>query len=59
VADTPPISLYSDGLVMAALMRRVLVVSRANRSTHRGMKDMLRRLVSTDSRILGGVMNEF
>ncbi len=59
VADTPPIGEFSDGLVMATLLGRVLVVSRANISTHRTMKDMVRRLVSTQCRIVGSVISSF
>jgi receptor protein-tyrosine kinase len=59
LVDTPPVAEFSDGLIMAALIGRVLVVSRANVSTHQNMKEMLRRLVSTRSRILGSVLNRF
>lgn len=59
VIDTPPIEEFSDGLMMAALIGRVLTLSRAQISTHRGMQDMLRRLVSTQARVLGSVINKF
>jgi receptor protein-tyrosine kinase len=59
VIDTPPIGEFSDGLLLAALTGRVLLLGRAQVTTHRGMKDMLRRLVSTQSRILGSVINTF
>jgi protein-tyrosine kinase len=59
VIDSPPVEAFSDGLIMAALAGRVLVVCRANISTHQSMKDMLRRLVSTQAHILGSVINQF
>jgi protein-tyrosine kinase len=59
VVDTPPIDEFSDGLILATLIGRVLVVSRSHVSTHRSMKDMLRRLVSTRCRILGSVLSRF
>jgi receptor protein-tyrosine kinase len=59
IVDTPPIGAYADGLIVASLVRRVLVVSRANVSTYTEMKDMMRRLVSTQARILGSVLNRF
>ncbi len=59
IVDNPPIGEFSDGLIMAALTGRVLILSRANISTHQSMKEMLRRLVSTQSRIVGSVINSF
>jgi len=57
--DTPPIAQYADGLTLAAMAGRVLVASRANVTRYRDMKDMLRRLNSTHSQILGAVINNF
>lgn len=57
--DTPPIAQYADGLTLAAMAGRVLVASRANVTRHRDMKDMLRRLNSTHSQVLGAVINNF
>jgi receptor protein-tyrosine kinase len=59
VIDTPPVSEYADGLAIATLAGAVLVVGRAAQTAHRSMKEMLRRLASTKSRILGAVINEF
>jgi protein-tyrosine kinase len=59
IIDTPPVSDYSDALAIATLAGRVLVVSRATATTHRSMKEMLRRLGSTQAQILGAVMNYF
>jgi receptor protein-tyrosine kinase len=59
VVDTPPIEKFSDGLILATLIGRAIVVSRAAVSTHRSMRDMMRRLASTQCRILGAVLNRF
>jgi protein-tyrosine kinase len=59
VIDTPPIGQYADALQIAAVAQRVLVVSRAERTTFKSMKDMLRRLAVTESKILGAVINRF
>lgn len=59
IIDTPPISIYADGLALAVLAGRVLVVSRSNETRHSDMKSMLRRLASTQSQILGAVINNF
>jgi receptor protein-tyrosine kinase len=59
VIDAPPISQYSDGLVIANRTGRVLLLSRAQHTPHRKMKDMLRRLASTRSEIQGAVISHF
>lgn len=59
VLDTPPVSQCADALAIATLAGRVLVLSRAQRTTYRDMREMLRRLATTQSRILGAVLNHF
>lgn len=59
VIDTPPIAQYADGLSLAAMAGSVLVASRSNVTRHTDMKDMLRRLRSTHSQVLGAVINNF
>lgn len=59
VFDTPPISAYADGLVTAAIVGRVLVLSRAQHTRYRDTRSMLRRLSSTRARTLGAVINHF
>jgi protein-tyrosine kinase len=59
VIDAPPISQYSDGLVIANRTGRVLLLSRAQHTPQRKMKDMLRRLASTRSEIQGAVISHF
>jgi receptor protein-tyrosine kinase len=59
VLDTPPISRCSDGLAVAAVAGRVLMVTRAKHTPYRAAKDLLRRLVNTQAQVLGAVVNNF
>ena len=59
VLDTPPVSQCADGLAIATLAGRVLVLSRAQHTPYKNTREMLRRLATTQSRILGAVMNHF
>jgi protein-tyrosine kinase len=59
IIDTPPVSQYADALTIAMIAGRVLVLSRAQSTRHNEMKNMLRRLASTQSQILGAVINNF
>jgi protein-tyrosine kinase len=57
--DTPPVSDFADGLLIASLATQVLALSRANKTAHDAMREMLRRLAATQSRILGAVISHF
>ena len=57
--DTPAVTEYSDALAIATLVGRVLICVRTAATPHRAMKEMLRRLESTQAQILGTVMNDF
>jgi receptor protein-tyrosine kinase len=59
VIDTPPVTQCADALAVATLVERVLVVSRAKHTPYVAAKDMLRRLETTQARILGAVINHF
>ncbi len=59
VIDTPPITDFADGLAIASMAEQVLVLSRANSTSHHDMREMLRRLAVTQSRIVGSVINSF
>jgi protein-tyrosine kinase len=59
VLDTPPLSKCADGIAVATLAGRVLLLSRARHTTYHGTRDMLRRLSTSQSRILGAVVNHF
>jgi protein-tyrosine kinase len=59
IIDTPPVSMYADGLAMATMVRRVLVLSRAKMTSYRKTGEMMRRLKTTRAQVLGGVINHF
>ena len=59
VLDTPPISQYADGLAVATLAGRVLVLGRAQHSAHKSTRELLRRLRTTQAKVLGAVLNHF
>jgi receptor protein-tyrosine kinase len=59
IFDTPPVTEFADGLAIASLAEQVVVVSRSNSTPHRNMKEMLRRMGGTRSRIVGAVINSF
>jgi protein-tyrosine kinase len=59
VLDTPPVRSYADGLAVATLAGKVLVISRGQRTSFKDTRDLLRRLGTTQSQILGAVINYF
>src|SRR5260370_3619930 len=59
VIDTPAVTDFADGLAIASFAKQVLLLSRTNTTGHKEMKDTLRRLATTNSRILGPVVNKF
>ena len=59
VLDTPPVSKFADGVAVATLAGRVLIVSRAQHTSFTSTRNMMRRLATTQSRILGAVLNHF
>jgi receptor protein-tyrosine kinase len=59
VLDTAPITEYSDGLAVASLIKRVLVLSRARHTPYKESRDMLRRLAAIRSQVVGAVINHF
>jgi len=59
VIDTPAVSQYSDALQIATLAQRVLALSRAESTSLKSMREMLRRLSATQSKIVGAVINRF
>jgi receptor protein-tyrosine kinase len=59
VLDTPPVSLCADGLAVATMAARALVLSRAQHTTYKSTRALLRRLASTQARLLGAVINHF
>jgi receptor protein-tyrosine kinase len=59
IIDTPPLMRYADGLMLATLAGQVIMVSRANMTPRRDIKEILRRLEGTRSSIIGAVINSF
>jgi receptor protein-tyrosine kinase len=59
VLDTPPVAQCADGLAVATMAARALVLSRAQHTTYKSTSALLRRLASTQSRLLGAVINHF
>jgi Mrp family chromosome partitioning ATPase len=59
IIDTPPITEFADGLAIASLAEQVVIVGRSGSTPHRNMKEMLRRLGGTQSRVVGAVINSF
>ena len=59
ILDTPPIKRYADGLAIATLAGRVLVLSRGQHTSFNETRELMRRLATTQSQILGAVINYF
>lgn len=59
VIDTAPIAEFADGLAIASLVGRVVVMSRAQHTPYRQMQDMLQRLSATRSQVMGAVISHF
>ena len=59
VVDTAPITEYSDGLAVANLVKRALVLTRARHTRCKESRDMLRRLAAIRSQVVGAVINYF
>jgi len=59
VLDTPPVEQCADGLAVATMAQRTLILSRARHTTYKSTRALLRRLGSTQSRLLGSVINHF
>jgi protein-tyrosine kinase len=59
VLDTPPIRQYADGLAIATLAGKALVLSRGQHSSFQETRELMRRLATTQSQILGAVINHF
>jgi receptor protein-tyrosine kinase len=59
VIDTPPIDKYSDGLAIATAAGEVMVISRAQKTTHKAVRELLRRSAGTRAQVIGAVINHF
>lgn len=59
VIDTPPGARYSDGLAIAAVAGRSLVVARACKTSYEHLTDLTRQLAATSAHVVGAVINRF
>jgi protein-tyrosine kinase len=59
ILDTPPIQSYADGIAVATLARKAVLVSRSRHTTFSATRNLLRRLATTQTQILGAVINHF
>ena len=59
VIDTPPVSQSADALAVATVTGRVLLLSRTQHSSYKSTKEMMKRLATTQAKILGAVMSDF
>ncbi|HUN71738.1 MAG TPA: CpsD/CapB family tyrosine-protein kinase [Steroidobacteraceae bacterium] len=59
IIDTPPITRCSDGLALAAIAGRALVLTRAKHTSYKHAKDMMRRLATSQAEIVGAVIGNY
>jgi protein-tyrosine kinase len=59
IVDTPPITEFADGLAIASFADQVVIVGRSGSTPLKNVKEMLRRMAGTQSRIVGAVINSF
>jgi protein-tyrosine kinase len=59
LVDTPPVAHYSDGIVVANAVRNVVLVTHRNQTSFAEVTELQRRLDSTQTRIIGAVLNDF
>jgi receptor protein-tyrosine kinase len=59
VIDTPPVTRYSDGLAIASVARRAIIVCRARSTSFKNLKEMTRHLAAAPTYVVGAVINRF
>ena len=59
ILDTPPIGRFADGLLIAKVTGRGLMLSRAGHSRLFDIKNAMRRLEATGAEIVGSVLSHF
>jgi protein-tyrosine kinase len=59
IFDTPPIGRFADGLLIAKVTGRALMLTRAGHSRLYDIKNALRRLEATGAEIVGSVLSHF
>ena len=59
IFDSPPAAEYPDALSLATLVGRILTLSRAQHTSLKATREMLRRLEATRAELLGAVIGHF
>jgi protein-tyrosine kinase len=59
VLDTPPVSQFSDGLAVASVAGHVVVLGRTNSTSFSALKELRRKLDTSNAWVVGAVMNDF
>jgi protein-tyrosine kinase len=59
VLDTPPVSQFSDALAVASVAGHVVVLGRTNSTSFEVLKELRRKLDTTNAWVVGAVMNNF
>jgi protein-tyrosine kinase len=59
VLDTPPVSQFSDGLAVASVAGHVVVLGRTNSTSFEALKELRRKLDTSNAWVVGAVMNNF
>ncbi len=59
ILDSPPAAEYPDALALATVVGRILAVSRAQQTSMKATREMLRRLEATRAELLGAVIGHF
>jgi protein-tyrosine kinase len=59
VIDTPPVSQYSDGLAVASVAGHVVLLGRVNSTPFSAMAELRRKLDTSQSWVVGAVLNSF
>jgi receptor protein-tyrosine kinase len=59
VLDTPPVAQFSDGLAVASVAGHVVVLGRTNSTSFNALKELRRKLDTSNAWVVGAVMNNF
>jgi receptor protein-tyrosine kinase len=59
VIDTPPVTQSADALAVATVAGRVLLASRTQHSSYKSTRELMKRLATTQAKVLGAVMSDF
>lgn len=59
ILDTPPLGQFADGLLLAKVAGRALMLSRTGHTRRADLKNALRRLATTGTHVVGSVLNSF